>query len=176
MKRFPILLILFVITAILAGRLLPHAPNFSPLASLLLFGGAYYSKKRWILWSFLALFISDVIIGFYAWPVMVSVYVSFLLTALVGFYLRRRVSIYSVALASLGTALLFFLVTNGAVWYFGDWYSHDWSGLMLCYTLAVPFFKNTLLSNVLYSGLLFGAYEALLYWQKAKMPKLNLIK
>lgn len=175
MNKNNLLLILFVVAAILAARLLPHSPNFSPLASLLLFGGAYYTKKRYLLWSFLALFISDIIIGFYAWPIMLSVYGSLALTALIGIYLQNKIGFFSVLSASLGSALLFFLLTNGAVWYFGDWYSHDLAGLELSYSLALPFFRNTVLSNLLYSSLFFSLYEFAARWQKLRnnRPVLN---
>lgn len=176
MNRNNLLLILFVVMATLSARLLPHSPNFSPLASLIIFSAAYYPQKKFLVWPFLALFFSDIVIGFYAWPIMLSVYGSLALTAAIGFSLKNRVNFFNVLSASLGSALLFFLITNGAVWYFGDWYSPDLAGLGLAYALAVPFFKNTVMSNLFYTTLLFSAYEFWLYRQKYSQKKLALPK
>lgn len=42
----------------------------------------------------------------------------------------------------------FFLVSNFGVWYY--WYPHTVSGLLTCYALAVPFYKNTLIGDLLF--------------------------
>ncbi|PWB38351.1 MAG: hypothetical protein C3F02_04225 [Parcubacteria group bacterium] len=176
MSRSNLLLTLFIIVAVLAARLWPHAPNFSPLASLLLFSGAYHSKRVFLFFPLLALLISDFIIGFYAWPIMLSVYGSLALTGLIGLCLKNKVSFIGVANASLGSAVLFFLLTNGAVWFFGTWYSHDLGGLLQCFTLAVPFFRNTVLSNLFYSIILFTAYDYVRHWHDRRYKKLALSK
>ncbi len=169
MKKNTILFILFIILAIVAARLIPHAPNFSPLASILLFTGAYATKKKYLIIPLVALFISDFFLGFYHLPVMLSVYGSFALIGLIGFVLKKRKSTLNILSSSLIAALIFFFVTNFVVWYAADWYSRDLAGLSLCYTLAIPFFKNTVLSNLLYGGLLFGSYEALRKLSKQKL-------
>jgi len=97
-----------------------------------------------------------------------SVYGSLSLIGILGFWLKKNKNILNTISAILGSALLFFLITNFAVWYFGTWYSHDLSGLALCYNLAIPFFKSTLLSNIVYAGLLFGVYEFTLHAIKQK--------
>src|SRR3989344_45700 len=153
--------VFLVITSILVFRLLPHVPNFSPVASIILFALAKQNGKKFLFWPLLALFISDLILGFYAWPIMLSVYGSLALNGLIGGWLKKQINFLNIINASLLSALLFFLITNWAVWATGDWYSHDWSGLIYCYTLAVPFFKNTLASNLLYTPLLFYGYQAL---------------
>lgn len=153
-------LIIILSTLALLARLIWHVPNFSPLASLILFAGYSIPKKYWPL-PLLSLFISDFILGFYAWPIMLSVYGSLALNLFLGKLLQKNNSLINIASGSLLSALLFFFITNLAVWAAGSWYTHNLTGLSLCFTLAVPFFKNTLLSNVLYTGLLFTPVKIL---------------
>ncbi len=147
------LIITLSILALLA-RLIWHLPNFSPLASLILFAGYYTPKKYWPL-PFISLFISDLIIGFYAWPVMLSVYIASAFNLYLGRLLQKNSNAINIASSTLASALIFFLITNLAVWASGDWYAHNLNGLYLCFALAIPFFKTTLLSNILYTGLIF---------------------
>lgn len=168
MDKKNILLIIFISAIILAARLIPHTPNFSPLASVVLFAGVYGSAKKYLLLPLIALFISDLFLGFYKLEIMVSVYLSFVIIAWLGLWLKKHKHIINIASSTMASALLFFLITNGAVWYFGTWYSHDLSGLLLCYNLAIPFFKSTLLSNLIYSTLLFGVWELSTYTLKNK--------
>jgi len=164
-------LIIFISLLALVGRFLPHVPNFSPLYSILIFSGAYVSRIRLAFLPLLSLFISDIFIGFYAWPIMLSVYLGLTINILIGRQLKKNINIINVLSASLISALIFFVATNTAVWYFGTWYSHDLTGLMSCYTLAIPFFKSTLASTILYSGLMFGAYEGLLVLKRVYRKK-----
>jgi uncharacterized protein DUF6580 len=155
----------FFLLALIAGaaasRLLPHPPNVSPIASLALLGGATLP----VFWSFAiplsAMFLSDLVVGFDSIGVTVSVYGSFLLTVFVGRLLRQRTSPGSVLSASLGSSVLFYLVTNAAVWAFSDLYPQTADGLALSYFYALPFFRNTLFGDLAYSTALFGAFFVL---------------
>lgn len=168
MNKKNILLILIISIVALAARFIPHVPNFSPLVSVLLFTGAYAKSKKYILLPLIALSISDLFLGFYKLEIMLAVYGSLTLTAVIGMWLRNNKNILNTASSVLASALLFFLATNFAVWYFGTWYSHDLSGLALCYNLAIPFFKSTLISNIVYGSILFGIYELTTYAIKEK--------
>jgi hypothetical protein len=168
MKTTNLLLIIFLSLAVLASRLWPHWPNFSPLASVFLFTAVYGQRKKYLLLPLLALLASDFFLGFYHLGIMLSVYGSFLLIAGLGLILKKHLNILNTFSASLAGGLIFFLITNGAVWYFGNWYSHDLNGLTLCYGLAIPFFKATLWSNLLYTPLLFGLYEIGLHFYPQK--------
>ena len=138
-----------------ASRLIPHPPNFTPVAALALFGGASFARKRTALLMPLAgLFLSDLVLGFYA--ITPVVYGSFALIACLGFWLRRRKSFSRAAFAAVASALLFFVVTNFGVWTLGGLYPKTAAGLGDCYVAAIPFFHNTLASDLLYSALLFG--------------------
>jgi hypothetical protein len=105
----------------------------------------------------LGMLLSDMVIGAYKLPVMLTVYACFALTALLGAWVKemRPAKLMATALAS---STIFFLATNFAVWAAGDWYEKSWQGLALCYTLAVPFFRATLTGDLLYTGVLFGVW------------------
>ncbi len=140
------------------SRLLPHHPNFVPISALSLFAGAYL-PKRFVFLPLLALLISDYFIGFYGTD-MIYVYGSFGLIALVGLWLRARKKPLFVIGSALFSSILFFLITNFGVWAPpNNWYPHNFAGLMQSYTMAIPFFRNTLLGDLGYTVLLFGGYE-----------------
>jgi hypothetical protein len=159
MNKKNLLLILIISLVALAARFIPHAPNFSPLASVMLFAGVYSTSKKYIIIPLIALFVSDLFLGFYKLEIMLGVYGSLALVGALGFWLKKNKNILNTISSTLASALLFFLITNFAVWYFGSWYSHDLAGLALAYNLAIPFFRATLLSNIIYATLLFASYE-----------------
>lgn len=142
-------------------RLLPHAPNFAPLGALALYGGATFSSRRSAFSiPIAAMLISDYFIGYYFLPLMLFVYGSFLLTVLIGRWVRRQVSIQRVIAGSLSASVLFFTVTNFGVWVAGHGYQPTAAGLLQAYVNGLPFFRNTLLSDLLYSSAFFGLTAA----------------
>ena len=149
-----------MIAAAVASRLLPHPPNFSPIAAMALMGGAHFSDKRLaLLVPLVALLISDLFIGMHA--LMPLVYGSFIAMVAIGFLLKGRVSALNVTAAALAGSVLFFLVTNFGVWALYSTYPNTWAGLMVNYTAAIPFFQNAVMGNLFYSGVLFGGYALL---------------
>jgi len=144
-----------MILAVVAARWLPHPPNFSPITALALFGGASFADKRIaFLVPLLGLLLSDLVLGFYS--ITPFVYGSFALIVVLGLWLRQRKSVARILFAAVASALLFFLVTDFGVWVLGDLYPNTLAGLGDCYVAAIPFFRNTLASSLLYSALLFG--------------------
>lgn len=156
MKR-NIILSLTLVALVVAARLVPHVWNVVPVAAAALLAGAVLPRRWAIGVPLVAMLISDSIIGFYHVPVMLTVYVCFAASALLGSWLKdmKPVKIIGTSLAS---STLFFLVTNFAVWATADWYEKSWQGLALAYTLAIPFFRNTVLGDLIYTGVLFGAW------------------
>jgi len=148
----------FILIGVLA-RVLPHPANFAPIAAMALFSGTYIPKKQALTIPLAAMFISDMVIGFDSIPMRVSVYGSFLVMILIGFWLKKHKTIKHIAAATLFSSVLFFVITNFSVWAFGTMYPKTISGLTECYFLALPFFKNTTLGDIVYSGLFFGGYE-----------------
>ncbi len=154
---FALVLILFAAFS----RLIPHAPNFTPLISTALFAGAYLQKRFAFLVPLAALLTSDLVIGFYDFGSMAFVYGSFLLIAAIGLTMNSKVSAARIAGLSLVGAVLFFVVTNFGVWLLpNSMYPKTLAGLVECYIMAIPFFGNTVLSTLVYSAVMFGAYEA----------------
>ena len=146
-----------MILAATASRLIPHPPNFSPIAALALFGGASFASKRAaFLVPVLGLFLSDLVLGFSS--ITPVVYGSFAIITCLGLWLRQRQSVSRIAGAAVVSALLFFVLTNFGVWALENLYPKTSAGFADCYVAAIPFFRNTLASNLLYSALLFGGF------------------
>ncbi len=82
-----------------------------------------------------------------------------LLIVLVGTLILKKVSVTRLVSASLTASVLFFVVSNFGVWFSTEMYPKDMTGLMTCYTAGIPFFKNTLLGDFVYCGVMFGAFE-----------------
>ncbi len=141
-------------------RLVPHPPNFSPLAGLALFAGATFSRRlAAVLVPLLVLFLSDLIIGFH--ETMAAVYASFVVVACLGFWLRGHTrSIGRLGLTAVTGSVLFFLLTNFAVWALQvkGMYPLTFGGLMTCYAAALPFFQNALVGDLVFTGVFFGAW------------------
>lgn len=154
-----ILAVLLIVLGV-AMRLLPHLPNFTPIAAMSLFGGVYLDKKYALILPLAALFISDVFIGFDSLESRLSVYSAFILVGLVGLAVRRRKTVLTIILGSLSGSVIFYLITNFAYFYHSSMYPHNLSGVLASYYNAIPFFRYTLLGDLVYTGLLFGAYEA----------------
>jgi hypothetical protein len=147
--------LLVILVAVLL-RLLPHLPNFTPIAAMALFGGAYLNKKFVFIIPILAMFVSDIFLGFH--QTMPYVYGSFILAGVIGLWLKNHKSAKNVICASLISSILFFLITNFGVWAAG-WYPKTLSGLFESYVMGIPFFKNTVFGDLIYTGLFFGGYE-----------------
>jgi hypothetical protein len=140
------------------ARLAPHAPNFTPVAASALFAGAVLRSRTLALAVPLAaMVISDLLLGWHDWRVMGVVYAALALPALLGMWGRARAAMVLVPLA-LSSSLLFFATTNFAVWAFSGMYAHDLHGLMHCYVAALPFLQNTVVGDMFWTTLLFGAW------------------
>ncbi len=139
-------------------RLLPHYPNFTPIAAMALFGGAYFTNKKLsFVVPFAAMILSDLILGFHS--TMWAVYLSFALIVVIGFGLRERRKVSNIFLASVSSSVLFFVITNFAVWLSGSIYPITIGGLGECFTAAIPFFAYTAVGDLFYVGIFFGAFE-----------------
>ena len=151
----PLIIVLAAIT-----RLIPHPPNFTPIIAIGLFGGAYIqSRSLAILIPIIAMFLSDIFLGYHG--TIYWVYGSLLMVGIVGIFLQNNINIKNcIASASCGS-LLFYIITNFGVWLTSGYYPKNLDGLIACYTLALPFFGNTLAGSLFYCAILFGGYEIL---------------
>ncbi len=154
---FALVLILFAAFS----RLIPHAPNFTPVISIALFAGAYLNKRFAFLVPIAAMLMSDLVVGFYSPVSMAFVYGSLLLIVALGIIMNGKVSVVKIGSFSLAGAVLFFVLTNFGVWVVpNSIYPRTFAGLIECYVLAIPFFGNTVYSAIIYSALMFGVYQA----------------
>ena len=147
-----VFLVSLIFFAILS-RFLPHPPNFTPIAAIALLSSKGFDN-RWVVFliPIVSLFISDLFIGLHA--TIPFIYISFILIALLGMYVKK-INIVSVLLSS----TIFFLVSNFGVWLL--YYPISTEGLVQCYTLALPFFFNTVLGDLVYGALLIYPFYAL---------------
>jgi hypothetical protein len=140
-----IVIIAFMLLAVLF-RLLPHLPNFTPITAIALFGGLYFSNKSMAyLVPLFIMVLSDLFLGFHT--ISIVVYAAFLLVSFIGTRTKKP-SVFTILLSGIS----FFIITNFGVWLIG--YPKTWTGLVECYTLAIPFFRNSLLGDFFYSGVM----------------------
>jgi hypothetical protein len=174
--RFIVVLSVIVIAALL--RLLPHWPNFTPIAAMALFAGTYIDKKQYAFAiPIAAMFLSDLFIGLHS--NMPAVYISFTITVLVGMAIRRRVNAGTVFLAAIGSSVIFFLITNFSAWLASPIYPQNFVGLMESYLAGLAFFRdqshgfsfllNDMLGTLFFSAVFYGAF----YLVEMRFPMLD---
>lgn len=140
--------------------------NFSPMSAFCLFGAAYYAQKQWAYVVPIAiLFAGDLGIwalsGNVEWAFhknMVTVYGSFLLIAVLGTRLRGKRSLPAVWLMAIAGETLYFLITNLGEWRFSPTYTKDLAGLGQCYLMALPFFRLSLASTLVFTTMIFSPF------------------
>lgn len=176
MKKKEIIVLLLIIVA-MATRFLfivdgvSIIPNFTAVGAIAILGATHLNGlKKWVL-PLVVLWLSDLILNnvvyaqyYDSFQVFGSpwVYGSILLIGLLAYFMMRKPSWGKLALTGLGGAILFFLVTNFGVWISPTSpYAKDIGGLVSSYEMGIPFFRNTLLGNLVFSFALFGAYEYL---------------
>ena len=168
----PLVGFIFLLVMLAAlSRLLPHPPNFTPITGMALAGAAYINRKAiaFIL-PVIALWIGDLVLnntiyssyfdGFYFLNAdMLWIYVSIMLVVAFGMLILKKVNVKNVIGGALGGSAIFFLVSNFAVWATGATYPKTVTGLSACYAAAVPFLQNTVMGDLFYTAIIFGAVE-----------------
>ena len=145
-----LVIILFIGVAAIF-RLLPHLPNATPIAAMALFSGVYFTNKRLaFIIPILAMFLSDLFLGFSM--ITLFVYGAFILVGYIGIS-SKKMNIKTVLISSIS----FFIITNFGVWLLG--YPKTLDGLLQCYTLAIPFFRNSLIGDFFFAGVMYFGYE-----------------
>ena len=146
------ILVVFIIILAILSRLVPHPPNFAPITGIALFSSKKLNNKLFsVLLPIIPLFISDLFIGISF--INIFVYLSYVIIYLLG-SISPKIDVKTVFLSS----VIFFILTNLGVWYLG--YPKNIEGLITCFTLAIPFFVNTILGDLFYSFILFRSYKA----------------
>lgn len=165
--------IVVIILLVALSRLIPHMPNYSPMTAVALFGAAHFNKK-WlaILITLVATFISDIILNNTIYSYLFTKftlfydgfiwqYIAYIAVGLLGSRLFSKVTKSNIILASLSATMLFFILTNFGAWVSLPLYPKSISGLVEAYTAGVPFLKGTLVSDLVYTTILFGGYYLL---------------
>lgn len=139
--------------------LIPHMWNFTAVGALAIFAGAQFSdKKLAFIMPLAAMAISDLFIGN---GFSLVVYLGFTAMVACGFLVRQKVNVSNVVLASFISASVFYLITNFALFYPATMYPHNLSGILTSYAAALPFFRNMLIGNMVFSAVLFSSFYLL---------------
>ena len=139
-----------IFVALAASRFVPHPPNFTSLLALSFYVPALLGV-RYLPSLVLSFVITDMIIGFHG--VTLFTWGSIILIGLGSKFFAK--TILNRIIGSLLGASLFFIITNFGVWTLGS-YTYTFEGLLLCYTLAIPFFTYSLISTFVFSGIIEG--------------------
>ena len=152
--------VLVVLVALcVAVRLTEHAANFAPVRAAALFAGFWFARRSVaLLLPLAAMGISDAVIGTYHVGIMAVVYAAMVFPVVWRTVLRRRLTVARVGLCAVSGSVVFFVSTNLAVWMFSPLYERTLAGLAQCYVAALPFFRNSLCGDVVWSAVLFGVY------------------
>lgn len=171
-----IMLIYLIIILAIISRLVPHLTNVGVITALAIFSAAYLPTKKAIAMPLVARLISDLIIGFFAWPLMVAVYLSHLSGVVLGLWIKKSSANnrwLKITSSGFITALIFFLITNFA-WLYPE-YPHSWNGIWQSYVNALPFLRGTIIGDIGYTVSLFGVYELAKYFVEQRAKKKILV-
>lgn len=151
-KNKKILFITLFITVAALMRLIPHPPNFVPITAIAIFAGVKFNNIK-IAYAIpiSIMLISDLFIGFYS--ISLFVYLAFILIITYSSFIKKY-SIKNIILSS----VIFFIITNFGVWLMGG-YPKSIEGLVLCYTMAIPFFTNSIIADLFFSAILYYGFE-----------------
>ena len=188
LKKLHLWVPIVTIFALALSRLLPHMPNFAPITAMALFGAVYLSGRYAFIIPLVAMLISDYLLLYvnpfsspmfnfsHLVPVQALfhsalpfVYVSFIISGLVGLWLKNHKTPVYIVLGAFFCSIQFFLLTNAAAWMSGMYDRSIW-GLWEAYIAGIPFFQGTLLGDFFDTTLLFGAYELALRWRERLRP------
>jgi len=168
---------LFIVTSIVIFavllRFLPHMPNMAPITALAIFAAAYLPLRYAFGLIIVIRLISDYYLGFFELPLMLAVYLSHFAGIFVGYKIKQgafKNKYAKVFLGSIGTAVLFYLLTNLVILY-PDIYPQTVQGQITSYINAAPFIRGTLLGDVMYSLMFFGVYDLAVYLKKVQLRK-----
>jgi hypothetical protein len=164
-----LLLVAFLVALNVAARLLPHAPGFLPVAASGLFAARVLSiPVLALLVPALGMILSDVALPGEDWRIQAVGFVAIAIPAIAGMATRRWRGAIPVVATMVPCSILFFLLSNGAVWAFSGMYPLSLSGLAQCYVAALPFLEKTVLGDLFWTAALFGGA-----WLVLHLPMLS---
>ena len=175
--RFVLAIVVLVLAA--AWRVLAiHAPalsNFAPLMALTFCAAVYFQDKRMWLVPFAALMVSDLYLDYHyssafgetwSWPSVAVRLVCFALALPLGRWVAQRKNWLNLFSGALAGAFFFYLATNTDAWIRDPFYAKSAAGWWQAMTVGRPefpptllFFRNTLVSDLLFTGVFALAME-----------------
>ena len=154
--KFYSALMLIIILAF--SRIIPHPANFTPILGMAVFAGTVFDRKIFsFLIPLLAMILSDLFLGFHS--DIVIIYFAICLNVAIGIYFINKISYFKIFVSLVSGSLVFFIITNFAVWFSSGMYTYSLEGLFTCYTMALPFLQNTIISTILYGVGAFFIFE-----------------
>ena len=149
---------LMLITVLAFSRIIPHPANFTPILGMAVFAGTVFDRKIFsFLIPLLAMILSDLFLGFHSG--IVIIYFAICLNVAIGIYFINKISYFKIFVSLVSGSLVFFIITNFAVWVSSGMYTYSLEGLLTCYTKALPFLQNTIISTILYGVGAFFIFE-----------------
>lgn len=153
-----IIIVSFLIILGILWRLAPHIPNFAPIGAIALILGMMTGWRKSLMATAIIMGVSDFIIG--AYPGIQWTWLGFGLIIVLGYGIKNLSLAWRIPVGAFGASLIFFIVSNFGTWISSGMYTLDLAGLIQCYTMALPFFRATLASDLMFTALLLSSYEA----------------
>lgn len=147
-----------LVIAGVVSRLFPHPANMALVAGAAIFAGSKLNKLSSVLVPLSIMFVSDLIIGLHT--TMIFTWGSFVVIALLANYLlHQKNTVLRIVFTTFTSSVIFFVISNFGVWLVGHMYTHTFPGLITCFINALPFFRNTIVGDAIYTASIFGIYE-----------------
>ncbi|REL33543.1 hypothetical protein DYD21_11905 [Rhodohalobacter sp. SW132] len=151
--------------------------NFSPIGAMALFGGAYFSRSKALIFPLLTLWLSDIMLNrflyFGEWVFFYDgflwVYGAFALMVFAGRWMKPNKGVGRFVGASVAIVFIHWIVTDIGVWLSSPMYPLTLEGLWLCLVAAIPFELNLLAGTLAYGVVMFGLFE----WSARSVPSLK---
>ncbi len=151
-----ILAIVGLFSLFVLARFIPHPPNFSPITAVAFCSGIWFLRKSWLfLIPFAVLYLTDFYYGLY--DGIAFTYFAYILIFSLGALFSsidlgsKVLNAFSFLAANISASVIFFAVSNIGVWWATPLYTFDLQGLVECFVLAIPFYPNTLMSQIIYA-------------------------
>ncbi|MFM7773733.1 MAG: DUF6580 family putative transport protein [Candidatus Kapaibacterium sp.] len=170
--------VLLIIAAAALSRVFHVIPNMAPMTALAVFGAwSFRSTRLAYAVPMFAMLVGDVglavaknDISYAVHDTQFAVYACLIVTTWISLKLRAEPSAGRRIVSIVTGSVLFYVVTNFAVWSFSGMYPWSVAGLVECYVLAIPFFRTSLVSDLAYGAIMFGAYELSSRYGRSAVP------
>jgi hypothetical protein len=167
--------LIYILIGVLS-RILPHPANFTAVGGLAVFGGLKLPLKKALLVTFFTMLFADIVIGFHS--AMWATYLGMIAAVGIGhIFARQSGGLGNSVIAAMISSVFFFIITNFAVW--AGWqtmYPRNISGLIECYIAAIPFFRNSILGDIVYTTIFVMIYDLLFLKNKSEMTAKEVIQ